>query len=244
MTFSVFLNNFIKDYNWSPLYENIDDGYFKGITTAGTEYWEVHTQGLELADIDSKDKDTTEILDLGTWFGVLPYAMSQYGFKNIDTTECLAHSVGQREIFEKHLWPNFNLNPYELHILPGKEFTLPKQYDIIMCFRSNVFWKTQEVIHHTPGSVIANDIWELEDKDGKKHTFFTVYNKHEWEFFINNIRKYLKPGGKAIIQPSPYAYDLISGYQDEFEYLKPFTHPGPVYDKASGHQAFYVVIEA
>lgn len=243
MTFASHVNHFLENNNWQTFYRQFKNNYFKAITTAGTDYWNVHTQGLELADIDNRDKENTEILDLGTWFGLLPYMLKQYGFAKVDASECLVHSQGLRDLFENILWPAFNLDPYELHVLPLQEFTLPKQYDIITCFQSNLFWKTKEVIHFTHKSPISNDMWEVIDKTGTAHTFFTVYKKHEWNFFINNLRKFLKPGGKAIIQPSPFVYDVIDGYAAEYEYLKPFIVEGPKDNKINGSKAFYVVIE-
>tara|TARA_B110000503_G_C7134217_1_gene408132 strand:+ start:137 stop:868 length:732 start_codon:yes stop_codon:yes gene_type:complete len=240
--FKDWLTNFIATYDFSPLSRD-GDGYFKGITKPDSNYWDVHTRGLEVAGIDTMDKETTEILDIGTWFGILPYALKEYGFKHVDTTECAAHSTAFRDYFENQCWHHFGLTPTELHIKSRQEFELPKQYDLIMLFRSNLFWKTDKLLHHTKGNTIENGTWMVTDKDSVDHFFFTVYDKQDWELFIENIKRYLKPGGKAVIQPSPFVYDLIDGYNEEREFLAPYTHEGPVYDVDSNHRAYYILVE-
>lgn len=239
--FKTWFNNFINTSDFTNAYQHNDSGYLKSITSAGTDYWDVHIAGLELAsnNMSLLDKNA-KILDIGTWFGVMPYALKQYGFNNVSTTECAEHSNGIPGLRE--LWNDFDIDPFELHILPKKRFELPDTYDLITIFRSNVFWKTQEVLHHTPGNTVANDTWQIQDQDGVNHTFFTVYNRSEWELFIENIKEFLNPGGVAVIQPSPYVYDKIESFKEELDFLAPYCHPGPIYDAASDHRAFYIVI--
>ena len=64
----------------------------------------------------------------------------------------------------------------------------------------------------------------------------------KWELFIENIKEFLNPGGVAVIQPSPYVYDKIESFKEELDFLAPYCHPGPMYDAASDHRAFYIVI--
>ncbi len=237
--FKSWFKNFINTTDFTTAYQNNSSGYLKDITTPGTDYWDVHIDGLELAaDMNLLDGNA-KILDIGIWFGVMPYVLQKYRFKNVSTTECAQHSVGQGL---QDLWTDFNVDPFELHILPKKRFELPDTYDLITMFRSNVFWKTQEVLHHTPGNTVANDTWQIQDQDGVNHTFFTVYNREEWEFFIDNIKEFLNPGGVAVLQPSPYVYDKIESFKEELDFLAPYCHPGPIYDAASDHRAFYIVI--
>tara|TARA_R110000868_G_scaffold405703_1_gene685409 strand:+ start:144 stop:1610 length:1467 start_codon:yes stop_codon:yes gene_type:complete len=237
--FKSWFKNFINTTDFTTAYQNNDSEYLKSITKPGTDYWDVHIDGLEIAADMNLLNGNAKILDIGTWFGVMPYVLQQYRFKNVSTTECASHSVGQRL---QDLWTDFNVDPFELHILPKKRFELPDTYDLITMFRSNVFWKTQEVLHHTPGNTVANDIWQVQDQDGVNHTFFTVYNREEWEFFIENIKEFLNPGGVAVLQPSPYVYDKIESFKEELDFLAPYCHPGPMYDAASDHRAFYIVI--
>lgn len=239
--FGDWFRKFINTTDFSSAYQHNTDGYLKSITTAGTDYWDVHIAGLEIAtNMEEINKENTKILDIGTWYGIMPYVIQEYGFKKVSTTECAAHSVSIAGLRE--LWDDFGLDPFELHILPKKRFELPDTYDVITMFRSNVFWKTQEVLHHTPGNTVANDIWQVQDQDGTNHTFFTVYNRDEWEFFIENIKEFLNPGGVAVIQPSPYVYDKIESFKEELDFLEPYCVEGPIYDAASDHRAFYIVI--
>lgn len=241
--------NWLEDYlqntnNFDDIRIQVNKGYFNLCTEPKTKplfYWDTHTHGLELVGIDNMDKNA-DILDIGTWFGLTPYFLKKYGFTNVDSTECKAHSHDQRDVFERVCWPWANINPFELHILPLQTFELSKQYDLIMLFRTNVFWKTQEVCHTKMGSKMDNNTWQIIDEEGIEHFFYSVYKKHEWEFFIKNIRRFLKPGGKAIINPSPFVYDMIDGYVAEKDYLAPYTHVGVEYDKA-GMIAYYIIIE-
>ncbi len=84
-------------------------------------------------------------------------------------------------------------------------------------------WKTREVIHHDTGNGECRTEWQVTGEDGYAHTFFTMYNIDDWVFFIENIRKFLNPGGRALIQPAPlwdgYAlpyYKLTGDYLQRF----------------------------
>tara|TARA_R110000803_G_scaffold210840_1_gene284258 strand:- start:6917 stop:7663 length:747 start_codon:yes stop_codon:yes gene_type:complete len=238
--FNTWFNNFIDTTDFTAAYQHNDSGYLKGITSPGTDYWDVHLTGLEIAvDMNQLDKKA-KILDIGTWFGVMPYVLKQYGFNNISVTECSKHSVSIPGL--RDLWNDFDIDPFDLHILPKKRFELPDTYDLITMFRSNVFWKTQEVLHQTPGNTLKNDTWQILDQDGGLHTFFTVYNREEWELFIENIKEFLNPGGVAVIQPCPYVYDKIESFKEELDFLAPYCHAGPIYDDGCDYRAFYIVI--
>lgn len=210
------LKNIIEQTDFSQLYKTETSDYFKRITTTEMEYWDTHEQMFATVPKDAK------ILDVGVWFGVVPWALQQLGYSNISTTECKAHSQGKREIFNV-LWSWMNIQPFELHIKPQQEFVLPDTYDIITMTKSNVFWKTEEVIHHDTGNGECRTEWQVTGKDGNAHTFFTMYNIDDWVFFIENIRKFLNPGGRALIQPAPlwdgYAlpyYKLTGDYLQRF----------------------------
>jgi hypothetical protein len=129
------------------------------------------------------------------------------------------HRVGYDEYFDQ-LWSTFDLQPRELEIRPNVRFDLGKTYDLITIMKSNVFWKTEEVIHYDGTTVgIA---WQNQGADNKYHTYFSVYNKEDWEFFVDNIKEFLNPGGIAIVNPDPWPYDVIESYKSTADYLKQF----------------------
>lgn len=220
-TLSVWFKDFISNYDWSELYKlNPDNKYFYGITNSdnGLHYWNTHLTALNSIDIDNMNRDV-QWLDIGVWFGIMPFVLKEFGFNNIETTDCKVHRHGREDYFN-NLWKAFGITPKELEIRPQQKFKLDKKYDIITIMKSNVFWKTEEVIHYDGDEI--NTSWQNLGNDGKTHTYFTLYNKEDWEFFINNIREYLTPAGVAVINPEPWAYDKISNYHDTRDYLKQF----------------------
>lgn len=241
MTVNEFFTDYINHKDWTVLGDEWQNrGYFQHLVKPNSPYWETHKFAFDLAELDQRPKHT-RILDIGTWFGIMPYVLQQHGFEHVECTECAEHSVGMQ--FDE-LYTHFGIDPYELNIQPQQAFELPKQYDVIFILRSNVFWKTKEVLHHVSGSAVTNDTWMVNDADGRTHTFFTVYRKKDWEFFIENIRKYLREGGVAIVQPSPYCYDTIDFLRPEWEYLLPYCVEGPKRGGANGNDtAWYLRIE-
>lgn len=218
MTFRKWFNEFIAEYDFSDLYQTETSEYFKGITTAGTDYWNVHLDMLEEYGIDDADKDI-KILDIGVWFGVWPFALQQYGFKNVHTTECAAHSQAKQSSFQV-LHPHFGVEPTELHILPKVPFDFGQKFDLITVMKSNMFWKTNDVIKYD-GTTVTTE-WQVPGADGNIHTFFTLYTPDDWEFFINNIRQCLNPGGQALINPEPWCYDRIETLAETKQYLEQY----------------------
>ena len=51
-------------------------------------YWQTHMHAFETAGISERSFDS-DWLDIGTWFGVMPWAQRQLGFLNIDTQTVL-----------------------------------------------------------------------------------------------------------------------------------------------------------
>jgi hypothetical protein len=213
---------FISNYDWTTL-QNIrpTDGYFKMITDPsidGLKYWNLHLTALKAIDIDNMPKDLAW-LDVGIWFGIMPFVLQENGFTNIETTDCAIHRIGNDEYFNE-LWSTFKLTPREMEIRPKVKFNLGKTYDLITIMKSNVFWKTEEVIHYDGEEIgIA---WQNHGSDGKYHTYFSVYNKEEWEFFVENIKEFLNPGGIAVVNPEPWVYDKIASCAEARDYLKQF----------------------
>ena len=241
MTTNEFFSDYINNKDWSVLSDVWQNkSYFQYLVGHNSPYWETHKFAFDLAELETRSKNT-RILDIGTWFGIMPYVLQQRGFERVECTECAEHSVG---IEFDELYKHFDIAPYELNIQPQQPFELPKKYDVIFVLRSNVFWKTKEVLHHVNGSPVTNDTWQVTDGKGDVHTFFTVYRKKDWEFFIENIRKYLREGGVAIVQPSPYCYDTIDFLKPEWEYLQPYCVQGPNTEEANPNgTAWYLRIE-
>ena len=202
--------------DWSSCYDIVSDtGYLKSITKS-MDYWQVHMQALDKIGINIMSKDI-QWLDIGVWFGVMPYIMQKLGFTNIDTTDCYNHRTSLDSEFQQ-LWKLFNLNPQELEVLPQQAFELNKKYDLITIFKSNLYWKTQDVIHYD-GDTVSKE-WQTLGKDDKHHTYFTVYNQQDWEILIMNLRKHLNPGGVAIINPEPWVYDSFENLSETKQWLE------------------------
>jgi hypothetical protein len=222
----------ILSRDWSECYAVHDSGYFRDVTTS-MNYWQTHMHAFETVGI-SELNFNTNWLDIGTWFGVMPWAMRQLGFLNIDTTDCLVHRMAFDEQFQK-LWPMLGIDPQELHIQPNKQFLLDKKYDIITVMKSNVFWKTEDVIAYD-GSQVRR-AWQNEGADGKFHTYFTVYNTEEWDYFINLLKLHLNPGGVAIVNPEPWVYDSFENLHTTRDYLQQYQQ-----HEAPGELSNYLVI--
>ena len=213
---------FISNYDWTTL-QNIrpSDGYFKTVTDPSIDnlkYWNLHLTALKAIGIDNMPKDLAW-LDVGIWFGIMPFVLQENGFTNIETTDCAVHRMGNDEYFNE-LWSTFKLTPRELEIRPKVRFNLGKTYDVITIMKSNVFWKTEEVIHYDGEEISI--AWQNHGSDGKYHTYFSVYNKEEWEFFVENIKEFLNPGGIAVVNPEPWVYDKIASCAEARDYLKQF----------------------
>ena len=206
----------LLDTDWSSCYDIVSDtGYLKSITTS-MDYWQVHMQALDKIGINLMSKDI-QWLDIGIWFGVMPYVMQKLGFTNIDTTDCYNHRTSLDSEFQQ-LWKLFNLNPVELEVLPQQSFELNKKYDLITIFKSNLYWKTQDVIHYD-GDTLSRE-WQTLGKDDKHHTYFTVYDQHDWDILFTNLRKHLNPGGIAIINPEPWVYDSFESLSKTKQWLE------------------------
>lgn len=206
----------LLDTDWSSYYDIVSDtGYLKSITNS-MDYWQVHMQALDKIGINIMSKDI-QWLDIGVWFGVMPYIMKKLGFTNIDTTDCYNHRTSLDSEFQQ-LWKLFDLNPQELEVLPKQSFELDKKYDLITIFKSNLYWKTQDVIHYD-GDTVSRE-WQTLGKDDKHHTYFTVYDQQDWDILFMNLRKHLNPGGVAVINPEPWVYDSFESLSETKQWLE------------------------
>ena len=114
------IKQLIENTNFSSAYQIENSAYFKDITTTDLDYWNVHEQIFSTIDKDSA------ILDVGVWFGIVPWALNKLGYKDVSCTECRAHSMSKTSL--PALYNYFNISPFELHIKPKVNFKLQKKY--------------------------------------------------------------------------------------------------------------------
>lgn len=203
------LKQLIADTDFSEAYRIESSSYFKNITSTDLDYWNVHEEIFSTVEKDAK------ILDIGTWFGIVPWGLQQLGYKDVQCTECEAHSQSKKESFKK-LHQHFNISPFELHIKPQTNFILPEKYDVITITKTNLHWKTEQVVHYDGSKV--NTEWQVLGADNKQHTFFSLYNIEDWEYLFNKAFDYLNTGGRLLINPEP-AFDNIDYYTDTNKFL-------------------------
>ena len=199
--------------DWEPAYYINPVSYLFESTDPNIGWWDTATR--HMPEIDK----SADILDVGTWFGIMPRVLKEMGYTNVECTECAAHNTGVRDKLTA-LHELFDIQPYELEVFPGKEFTLPKQYDLILILHTNMHWKIHNLycLKRTSKQATLTQDWQI--VNGKDtHTFFVPWNLSEWQTFITSIKKYLKPGGECIIQPHPWPYD---DQPEVLEFLQPY----------------------
>ena len=217
--FKTFIHNIDSDFK-NELYSIYDVPYLKDCLES-TTYWEPHCQMFDTINLHEFNKDS-KILDIGIWFGVMTWALKQYGFTNIECTDARSHC--KWDIFTQ-LWNKFEINPFEFEVCQNKLFELPHKYDLILITKTNIFWKTDEIISYTNGNV--GNTFQIEGADNNIWTFFSVWEHNAYVYFIDNIKDYLEPNGIAIIQPEPFIYNkwpdkyfkelnLFSKYQKQY----------------------------
>ena len=199
--------------DWEPAYYINPVSYLFESKDPNIGWWDTATR--HMPEIDK----SADILDVGTWFGIMPRVLKEMGYTNVECTECAAHNTGVRDKLTA-LHELFDIQPYELEVFPGKEFTLPKQYDLILILHTNMHWKIHNLycLKRTSKQATLTKDWQI--VNGKDtHTFFVPWNLSEWQTFITSIKKYLKPGGECIIQPHPWPYD---DQPEVLEFLQPY----------------------
>lgn len=175
------------------------------INSNDSEYWKTHGEILDALDMHNMSKDIS-ILDLGTQFGFLPWILQDYGFTNVHACNSMAEAGTHDELNE--VWNFLNIKtPFELTVRPNISFTLPQKYDMIFIFKSNMFWLLNDVFCYRRGEITNN--WQVTDSEGEANTFFSVYDKSKYEYFENNIKKFLNPEGIAVVQPDPFIYNTF-----------------------------------
>tara|TARA_R110000822_G_scaffold310550_1_gene443968 strand:- start:4529 stop:7240 length:2712 start_codon:yes stop_codon:yes gene_type:complete len=180
----------------------VDEKHHEYVDSNLDDYWITHGQMLEAAGVTGAPKDSS-ILDFGTQFGFLPMMLERYGFTNVQSCNSMSESGGHEEL--EKVWDFININkPFDLTVRVNDEFTLPQKYDIIIIARTNMFWLMDDVFCYKGGEITTH--WQVTDHEGKPNTFFSVYNKSQYEKFEENIKKFLNPGGFVIVQPEPFVY--------------------------------------
>lgn len=215
--------NFLSNFD-SSVFDHIDKPYLKASITY--DYWKNFLiPTLEKEGIDRLSFDAN-ILDIGTQFGVMPAMLKHHGFQNIDCTDV---TVQFNETF-KYIWNQLDISPFEFLVEPNKTFDLPKQYDFIMCTTSNIFWKYTGKIYR----------WDHENRTVEKRLhdnngfhYFIPWELDEIKLFVDNIKVFLKPGGKAIINIEPFVY-LNGQFNEVTDYLNPIESDTP-------YQAYFVI---
>jgi len=201
----------IKRFNHAP--------YFLG--SLDSTYWLNHTMIMDNLGLNYAPKDI-KILDMGTHFGFIPHFLKQHGFTNVDC--CNSFKEAGADLVElKKIWSMLDLNPYDVHISPGKPFELKTKYDIITINMSNMFWNSDKVVRLHDRSV--NQSWEITDENGDKNTFFVPWLLSDLDWFVKFICNWLEPGGICIAQPYPYVYHKFEGFEQENNFVKYFQDP-------------------
>ena len=177
--------------------------------------------GLNYAPKDIK------ILDMGTHFGFTPTFLKSDGFTNVDSTNSFKEA-GDMLVDLQKMWCTLDMKPTDIHIEPLKKFKLDKKYDVIFSTMSNIFWRSNKIVKFFGGSVSQSSA--IIDDNGEPNTFFVPYEMRELDFFIKNIMEYLEPGGIAVIQPYPYVYNKLEGFEEEAEFLTTFQNPKTSYE--------------
>ena len=121
-------------------------------------------------------KNKLNILDISTGPGYFAYLCKFFGH-SIECTDIDNHSIYVQ--IRKVL----RLNVKYLRIKKYKKFKLNKKYNLI----------TSHLItfnDHRNDKIYSNNKWSYNKKSKKK-----IWDVMEWKFFIENLKKYLKPNG-------------------------------------------------
>ncbi len=195
--------NAMQSIDWQPAINIRNVGYLKDSVDPDVGWWDTAIKYFPELSYDAN------ILDVGTWFGVFPRILKEMGYTNVECTECAAHNAGVRDDLQRlhHL---FDIAPFEFEVSPGKEFSLPKTYDLITVLHTNMHWQIHDLYCIKKGNDIEPTItkeWQVVDSTGLTHTFFVPWKTTEWQTFINSIKNQLNPGGVCIMQPHPWPYE-------------------------------------
>jgi len=232
--------NFKKDFetHLKNFYDNYPEVKPMLGQSMDMSFWHIQTYMLTKLGINDWTKDTS-ILDLGTQMGIIPHYLKEIGFTDVTATNSKEEAGNKIEELEQ-AWKSLNLEVQPLHIKPEEEFTLDKKYDIILGTHINIHWNMRRmlVIHN---SYIYQNYYVM-DKNNNFHTYFVPYNVSELKFFIENIKKYLTPTGKALINFHPFPY-WEDRFKEELDLLKEHCEVGYCANDGQLFQHSYIIIE-
>jgi hypothetical protein len=179
--------------------------YSKRCFESGT-HWKLHTQIFKSIGLDYANKDI-KILDIGTWFGYIPYIFKKHGFKNVHSTEqenIILDSKSNLHEYHKY----FGVDPFGLTIAPLTPMQLPEKYDVIIAMNSDFFWNKTPIIHWQLNNdeISYGQDKKLFTSDGDQVMSMSPWGVADFEFLVNDIKDNLTPGGVAVINPHPYLY--------------------------------------
>lgn len=189
-----------------------NDSYSHSCFETG-EFWKLHQDLYESIGLDLAPH-SCKILDIGTWFGYIPYILKRYGFQTVDSAD--VDSVindPKSQLHEYHQY--FGIQPFELTIRPLEEFELTNTYDYIFMTNSNFFWNVRPIVNWKMPSENEHDEYWI---NNQRRVFTETHNEvmsfspwgvEEFEFFVNNIKRYLNHNGIAVINPHPYIFESV-----------------------------------
>lgn len=179
--------------------------------------WQRYIDIFKKINFNSSYNKNSKILDIGTMFGIAPWLLKNQGYKNIDSTEAVKLHDQNAWACLNDIWNYLKISPIELHIRRKQNIkTLTKKYDLILAVQSNIHWNVEEIVAFNGKEVFQ----EVNKINGWEN--FSVWNKEDWYFFINDIKKYLEPNGKIVFQISPFVYNHpdFGYYEDTYIFLK------------------------
>lgn len=229
------IHNLTSSQNMSNMIKHVQSlvpVHHNYIGSNDSEYWRTHGEILDALDFHLVDKNSS-ILDFGTQFGFLPWMLKEFGFTNVHSCNSMDEAGTHDEL--NTVWNFLDIKtPFDLTVMPNISFTLPQKYDIIFVFKSNMFWLLNDVFCYKRGEITKN--WQVTDDKGEVNTFFSVYNKSQYEYFENNIKKFLNPGGIAVVQPDPFVYNTFpERFSEEKKWFSERQQTGYVKVSATHH---------
>jgi|TARA_B110000914_G_scaffold129930_1_gene113545 hypothetical protein len=205
--------------NFGENYPNLMNEYkTNGMHTPDLNFntWKGQAEMIQALEIKSKD---SSILELGCQMGIIPHFFKEHGFTDVDSTNSkIEAGTGLDEL--ENSWRAMNLQVDSLHILPKEEFVLRKKYDYIIATSTNILWNSNRLLQIHKNNLYYD--YYILDKNDVAHTYFVPYDEEELKFFVTNIKKYLTPGGKAILHGLPFPY-FMPQFKKELEYLEDNT---------------------
>ena len=200
VTFSCWFDNFIDKIPYTigdDLYRSLDEKEYLIqwlYIMLNKEYYACHTHILDKINLHNYSKDAT-IIDIGTGYGIIPYALKQYGFNNVNSTDIYGFGNDLTE-----MWKILQIEPKYFVIDPLKKFMLDKKYNLILMLNADLH-KNKNRWSEEIWEVFINQIKKQLEKDGK-----AIINPDE---ITNNEIKFLNKKGYEINNHDNRPYFII-----------------------------------